>query len=291
VTRVLTALRLPSSKRRIDSEPQANAEREFIEISSDEESSESKDEVKRENQSTIYLKKRTLSNSASGPPTPPSRRRITLDTIDTIDTIEILDSDDEHPTAMKAIPMKTAATALISESAPVNSNRTSYALPYNVTNKTITTFSDTSTRPVKVESSAEKMASSSNEAVKDKDGRYIVTKKVKVDSIENLQEVPARWPITPEGTNTAYVIDLNNDKKWQELDPNGKIKHLNRFIKQEVCPNIFMSLKLSKPYIILGSRFLGEGDQRFNQSSDPHPIPWKSPHPPLGSSMQWSKTL
>jgi hypothetical protein len=52
-----------------------------------------------------------------------------------------------------------------------------------------------------------------------------------------------------------------------------------------------MSLKLSEPYIILGSRLLGEGDQWFNQSSNPHPVPQKSPHPLLGSSMQWGKTL
>lgn len=132
--------------------------------------------------------------------------------------------------------------------------------------KAATAFSDTRLVPlVKVESGADKMASFINEAAKDKDGRYIVTKKVKVDSIENLQEIPTRWPITPEGNNTAYVINLNNDKKWQELDPNCKKKHLDRFIKQEVCPNIFyVSLKLNETYIILGSRFLGEGDQRFN---------------------------
>jgi hypothetical protein len=241
VTGVLTALPSSSSKRQIDSEPQANTEQEFIEISSDEES-ESKGEVN--------LKKRTLSNSASASG-PPSKRRITHD------TIEILDSDDEHP----IISRKAAPDALL----------------YNVRNdsETTTTFSGTSTRPVKVERGAdlEKMALSSNEAAKDKDGRYRVTKKVKVDAIENLQEAPARWPITPEGTNTAYVIDLNNDKKWSELDANGKKKHLNRFIKQEVCPNIFMSLKHSKFYIILGSRFLGERDQRFNQLSNPHPVP------------------
>ena len=249
-------------------------EQEFIEISSDEES-ESKDKVKRENNTSIHLKKRTLSNSASASG-PPSKRRITNDTVD---TIEILDSDDENP----IVSMKAATDGA--------------TLPHNVSlrndSEFTTTFSGPSTRPVKVESGAnsEKMALCSNEAAKDKDGRFIVTKKVKVDSIENLQEVPARWPITPEGTNTAYVIDLNNDKKWLELDPNGKKNHLNRFIKQDVCPNIFMSLKLSKPYIILGSRFLGERDQRFNQSSHPHPLPWKSPHPTLSSSVQWGKTL
>jgi hypothetical protein len=70
--------------------------------------------------------------------------------------------------------------------------------------------------------------------VKDKDGRFVLTQKVKVDSIEKLTEVPARWPILPAGTNTAYVIDLNDDKKWQDLDVNSKKKKLDRFVKQEV---------------------------------------------------------
>ena len=126
----------------------------------------------------------------------PSKRRITLNM-----AIEVQDSDDEHPTA---IPTK--------------------AIPGPATG-----FSDT--RNVKVEHGTAK-----NEAAKDKLGRYIVTQKVKVDLIENLLEVPARWPIPPEEINTAYVIDLNNDKKWQELDTNNKKKRLDRFIKQEVCP-------------------------------------------------------
>jgi hypothetical protein len=46
------------------------------------------------------------------------------------------------------------------------------------------TFSDTRPVTVKVESGSKKMASSSNEATKNKDGRYIVTQKVKVDSIK-----------------------------------------------------------------------------------------------------------
>ena len=166
---------------------------EIIEISSDE---ESKDEVRKENN---RLKKRSLSNSASGPGSPPSKRRMTRITAL---PIEVLDSDDEHLAAMKVVPTKAAIIT---------------------------------TRPVKVESGAEK------EVAKDKDGRYIVTQKVKVDSIEHLHDVPARWPISPEGTNTAYVIDLNNDKIWQELDPNSKKKYLDRFIKQEVCYKIFMS--------------------------------------------------
>ena len=203
-------------------EPQANTElQDVIEISSDDSDEESKDE---ENNKS---KKRTRSNSAATGP--PSKRRVTLNTA--IEIIEVLDSDDEISTTIKAVPMKAA---------------TGFSDPRPVTVK------------LEVESSDEKMTSSgtvtqagSNEAAKDKDGRYIVTQKVKVDSIEYLQEVPARWPIPPEGINTAYVIDLNNDKKWQELDPNSKKKQLDSFIKREV--SIFISLKpsmirLSKPY-------------------------------------------
>lgn len=68
-------------------------------------------------------------------------------------------------------------------------------------------------------------------AEKDRDGKFILTKKVKVDVIESLSEVPKRWPIPPIGSNVAYVIDLNNDKRWKEVE---KKKGLDRFLKQEV---------------------------------------------------------
>ena len=259
-------------------EPQANTdlepEQEVIVISSDD---ESKDEVlvnkKLESKSialTPSRKKRTLLNVTVSGHGSPSKRWVTLN-LNT--TIEILDSDDEHPTAMKAIPtmMKAAGTAT----------------PVKVESGTLTKKMTLSTGNLSI-----------NEVAKDRDGRYIVMQKVKVDSIENFQEVPARWPIPPEGIDTAYVIDLSNDKKWQELDQKSKKKYLDCFIKQEVCPNISMLLKfpisillMNKSYVILESRFLGEGDQRFNQSSNPHPVPWKSPHPLLGSSVQWGKTL
>ena len=111
--------------------------------------------------------------------------------------IEVQDSDDEHLTAMKAIQVPA------------------------------TGFSNT--RDVKVE------RGNLNEAAKDKLGKYILTQKVKVEKIENLLEVPPRWPIPMLEGSTAYVIDLNNDKKWQELDANNKKKRLDRFVKQEVC--------------------------------------------------------
>ena len=42
-----------------------------------------------------------------------------------------------------------------------------------------------------------------DESAKDSEGRYIVTKKVKVDSVEGLTEVPKRWPVPPEDTTVA----------------------------------------------------------------------------------------
>ena len=66
---------------------------------------------------------------------------------------------------------------------------------------------------------------------KDRDGKFILMKKVKVDEIELLSEIPKRWLIPPKGLNVAYVVDLNNDKRWKEMD---KMKGLNRFLKQEV---------------------------------------------------------
>ena len=86
-------------------------------------------------------------------------------------------------------------------------------------------------------SNAEKTTTDTNLEVviqnmeKDRDGKFILTKKVKVDEIELLSEIPKRWPIPPKGLNVAYVVDLNNDKRWKEMD---KMKGLDRFLKQEV---------------------------------------------------------
>jgi hypothetical protein len=71
-----------------------------------------------------------------------------------------------------------------------------------------------------------------DESAKDSEGRYIVTKKVKVDSFEVLSEVPKRWPVPPEDTTVAYVINLSEDKKWR--DGTSKEKAFDRFLKQEV---------------------------------------------------------
>ena len=128
-------------------------EQEVIEILSDE---ESEDEVMRENVKSLPSKKRTLlsSESATGSP---SQHWITLDM-----TIEVQDSDDEHPIAMKAVPMKAVIPA------------------------TGTAFSDTKglkqvecgTERIWVsESSITLSVDNLGEAAKDKLGRYIVTQR------------------------------------------------------------------------------------------------------------------
>ena len=62
------------------------------------------------------------------------------------------------------------------------------------------------TMPVEVESHGHGGAALSiNEAAKDKEGRYIVTQKVKVDSIENLQEVPALEIVAGYRTRTGQA--------------------------------------------------------------------------------------
>jgi len=149
-------------------------------------------------------KKRSLSVTESSPS---KKRQITMD------TVEVWDSDDEFAEA-------TSMT--------ISSGRAS-SKPAN--------------QLVEVEDSGKNMASSGDrfltlvvdQTAKDKTGRYILTQNVKVDSIEELPEVPARWPIPAAGVNVAYVIDLHNDKKWEELDTNSKKKKLDRFVKQEVC--------------------------------------------------------
>ena len=80
-------------------------------------------------------------------------------------------------------------------------------------------------------------------AGKDRDGKFILTKKVKIDVIKHLSEAPKQWLIPPKSLSVAYVVDLNNDKRWQEVD---KKKGLDRFLKQEV----FNFLSSSISYLI-----------------------------------------
>jgi hypothetical protein len=67
---------------------------------------------------------------------------------------------------------------------------------------------------------------------KDNEDRYIITKKVKVEKVEHLSEVPKQWLVSPEDATVVYVINLNEDKKWQE--GTSKDKAFDQFPKQEV---------------------------------------------------------
>jgi hypothetical protein len=128
---------------------------------------EPENEVLKKHNKSMPLKRHTLLNLATGPPSK-QQMGVTLN-IDSDMAMEVLDSDDKLLIATKAIPMKDVHATAISDTNHVAC--------------------------VKVDCGAERMASFTSDiknAMKDKDGRYIVIQKVKVDSIENLQEVPSR---------------------------------------------------------------------------------------------------
>ena len=179
-----------------------NGDQEVIEISSGD---ESEHEVMSKNQIMKTSKKRSLSTTATGPP---NKRQITEN------VVEVLDSDDEPLEAITAnIQVSTTEIPLKFASNPNQHIKVKQ----------------------KMVSSSDKLPAAVDGVERDKDGRFVLSQKVKVDVVEKLTEVPARWPIPPAGVNTAYVIDLNDDKKWCELDMNSKKKRLDRFVKQEVC--------------------------------------------------------
>lgn len=66
---------------------------------------------------------------------------------------------------------------------------------------------------------------------KDREGRYIVTRKAKVDAIEPLDGVPHRWPV-PE-VDTAYVLDFGDDTRVSGRNVAKKLKGLDAFLKAE----------------------------------------------------------
>jgi hypothetical protein len=67
---------------------------------------------------------------------------------------------------------------------------------------------------------------------KDHEGRYIVTRKAKVDVVESLDEVPHCWPV-PE-VDTAYVLDFADDARVSGRNVVKKLKGLDTFLKAEV---------------------------------------------------------
>ena len=71
---------------------------------------------------------------------------------------------------------------------------------------------------------------SSNDHPKDASGRFIVTRKVKVDAVEHLDSVPSRWPVPT--VDTAYILDGKVSKDAETVK--GKPKGLDAVIKAEV---------------------------------------------------------
>lgn len=80
-----------------------------------------------------------------------------------------------------------------------------------------------------------------DESVRDSSGKYILSRKVKVDVVERLSEVPKRWPIPPEDKTVAYVVDLNKDARWKKWSSENN-KNIDAFMKQEVLFSPFMKL-------------------------------------------------
>lgn len=174
-------------------------------------------------------KKRTLSAPTNNPP---SKRQLMK-----VEVIELLDSDDDAPTIKPEIHASTISASTI----PASANPTlSRSRKEDIKMEEVTPISggEEFKPQIKGESSSTTTPPSPefkfeiDESAKDNKGRYIVTKKVKVDRVEHLSEVPKRWPVPPEDATIAYVIDLNKDKKWQE--GTGKDKAFDRFLKQEV---------------------------------------------------------
>ena len=75
---------------------------------------------------------------------------------------------------------------------------------------------------------------------KDREGRYIVTRKAKVEAIESLDGVPHRWPV-PE-VDTAYVLDFGDDARVSGRKVTKKPKGLDVFLKAEVCAHFVVDL-------------------------------------------------
>lgn len=68
----------------------------------------------------------------------------------------------------------------------------------------------------------------------DSNGKIKVTKKERVDVVEELDRVPARWPVSNDNV-TAYVLDLDQDARTiSNVTKQGKVKALDTFLKSEV---------------------------------------------------------
>ena len=212
-----------------------DSDRDIIEISSDSEP-EAK-HVKQKIQSKSLSKKRTLSSPTNDPP---SKRQLIEAAADS-EVIELLDSDDD---IIDDIPTIKAEPHLgPSMMIPISSKQIPPISNSELEEKPQIKLESTQSRSTTASGIGARFGEMTlfklkiDESAKDSEGRYIVTKKVKVDSVEGLTEVPKRWPVPPEDTTVAYVINLNEDKRWR--DGTSKEKAFDRFLKQEVSISIF----------------------------------------------------
>ncbi|KAG5634645.1 hypothetical protein H0H81_001279 [Sphagnurus paluster] len=65
--------------------------------------------------------------------------------------------------------------------------------------------------------------------------KIAITRKVKVDAVVHLAEVPARWPIPEINTTTAFIVDFGkNVPMASDVTVTGKSKGLDGLIKLEI---------------------------------------------------------
>jgi len=79
----------------------------------------------------------------------------------------------------------------------------------------------------------------SDELPRDCDGQYIVTRKVKVDTVEYLNSIPHHWPVPK--MDTTYILDFMDDARVSDRNDTRKPKGLDTFLKAEVCGHHFFS--------------------------------------------------
>jgi len=76
------------------------------------------------------------------------------------------------------------------------------------------------------------MTASYNEQFpRDRDGKFILTQKVKIDSVKCLDEVPSHWPVPK--IDTAYVLNFTDDERLTNKREavTGKVKGLDVFLR------------------------------------------------------------
>lgn len=89
-----------------------------------------------------------------------------------------------------------------------------------------------------------------------RNGKFKVTARTTVDSIEFQQGFPSRWPVASENT-TAFIVDLDGEKPRYKAD--GSQKPWNSVLKNYVCYLLssFPSCGISNRNGISGSRWMG----------------------------------